>query len=996
MNTRSFVHLFEAQAARTPDAIALVTGSLSWTYAELDARANRLAHALRARGIGAGHVVAIALPRSGKMVLNALAVMKAGAAFMPVDPSYPAQRLAHMFQDARPACVLTDSATLPTLPTRVRDAGLAWVLDADASQQQLRDQPDGPVAHTVQLGDLAYVIYTSGSTGQPKGVLITHQGIANLADALVAHLQVDAQARVLQMASPSFDAAVMEMLMAFGAGATLVVPLRELVVGEILADVLRELHISHALIPPATLASIPEDGQGFPDLKVLAVGGEACPPELVARWAPGRRMVNAYGPTEITVCATMSTPMQPGARIAIGQPLPQVQTLVLDDRLRPVPTGVAGELYIGGIGLARGYLDRAPLTAQRFVANPYGPPGSRMYRTGDLVRWRVDRTLEFVGRSDRQVKLRGLRIELGEIESLLAAQPGVRGALVLLREDQPGQPRLVAYLLPDAGTVLDVQALRDALARQLPDHMLPSAMVSLPAWPLTANGKLDHAALPAPDGHSLLQPARPARPPRTPTESRVCELCARVLGQAAVDDADANFFDIGGHSLLAIRLGRLIRDELRPDFPVAGVYATPVLSVLAARIDGEAPLSEDVDLGQEARLPSDIPTLMAQRLDALQPAAPTQLSHVFLTGASGYVGAHLLATLLRDTAATVWCHVRAADARTGRERLLAALHDQHLQDAWDASRVEVLLGDLAQPDLGMTVDAVQQVRERCDAIVHCGAQVDFLHGYAGLKAANVEAVKTLLRWTVQGRAKRMHHISTLGIVDAAQGLQGTVNECTPLKSWKGLIGGYSQSKWVADTIACQAQAAGVPVAIYRLGSVTGDHVHGLCNARDFIWRMAQVCAGLGAIPDLDLSLNMTPVCDVARAIVRLSTCDQSAGQVYHLLSGHELSLQDLGAVFERLGVPTRHVSVQAWAQLARSRMQAGTDDELLAVLAILARHDGVVHRPPHIVGEATQRKLEALGVPIRRVSRELLGRYLQQLGVVKGVQGVTVPLTSIH
>lgn len=976
MQATSFAALFEAQAERTPDAVALITGSLTWSYAVLNARANRLAHALRARGVGPGSVVAIALPRSGKMVVNALAVMKAGGAFLPVDPNYPAERITFMLQDAQPRFLLTDSTTARLLPAGTQERVPTLVLDSDESQDMLKRQSDRnpqPAIHS--LADAAYLIYTSGSTGRPKGVIVTHQGIANMADAFVKQLEVDAEARVAQIASPSFDASVMEMLMAFGAGATLVVPLREVMVGEILAEVLVDLEISHALIPPATLATIPEAEHGFPLLKVLAVGGEACSPELVARWAPGRRMINAYGPTEATICTTMSAPLEAGGRVPIGRPIPNAMVMVLDAKLRPTPVGVPGELYIAGMGLARGYLNRPGLTAERFVANPYGPAGSRMYRTGDVVRWRQDKTLEFVGRADNQVKLRGFRIELGEIESVLAAQAGVSTAIVTLREDRPGDKRLIAYLVRREGAEIDVAAVRAAAAQQLPEHMVPAGFVLLDTLPLTPNGKLDRAALPAPD-LAALAPTRPARAPATPTETRLCQLCAQVLGRDAVDDADANFFEIGGHSLLAIQLGRRIRDEIRPDFPIAGVYTTPVLSEMAKMLDGSAPLSETLDLDRDSILPEHI---NARAEVDLNLDLPTHAQRVFLTGATGYVGSYLLANLLRESTATVVCHVRAADDAAGRQRLIQALKEQRLEAAWDDERIEIVRGDLARPNLGLDDAGVQTVRDTCDAIIHCGAQVDFLHPYASLKAANVDAVVTLLEWTTQGCAKRMHHVSTLGIVDTTK-IRGTISEATPFNAWRGLVGGYNQSKWVADTLVTKAQAVGVPVAIYRLGSVTGDHEHALCNPSDFIWRMARLCADLEAIPDMDLALNMTPVCDVACAIVRLANQPESTGRIYHLLSGQELTLHDLGPVLEELGLQPRYLSIQGWAQNAREKLHADADDNLLALLAILSKYDSAAQRP-HIVGDATRAALEALGAPIARVNRALLVRYLKNLGV---------------
>ncbi|MEU1358154.1 amino acid adenylation domain-containing protein, partial [Streptomyces cinnamoneus] len=408
----TFPELFAAQVARTPDAVAVESAGLSLTYAGLDERAGRLAALLAASGVGPEDVVALVLGRSVESVVASLAVQKAGAAYLPVDPDYPAERIAFMFGDAKPAAVVTTSAYADVVPQA--DGMTVVVLDE-------AELPAGAavVAGPVSVDSPAYVIYTSGSTGVPKGVVVTHAGLAAFAATERERFDVSAGSRVLQFSSPSFDASVLELCMALTSGATLVVPEPGPLAGEPLAEVIAGRRVTHALIPPAALASVP--AVELPEFACLIVGGDACSPELVDRWAPGRRMVNAYGPTESTVAVSMSAPLTAeGGVPPIGAPVLDTRAYVLDGSLRLVPPGVAGELYVAGAGLARGYLDRASLTAERFVADPFAGAGERMYRTGDVVRWRTDGQLEFVGRVDEQVKIRGFRIELGEIESVLA------------------------------------------------------------------------------------------------------------------------------------------------------------------------------------------------------------------------------------------------------------------------------------------------------------------------------------------------------------------------------------------------------------------------------------------------------------------------------------------------------------------------------------------------------------------------------------------------
>ncbi|WP_344599016.1 AMP-binding protein, partial [Streptomyces violaceusniger] len=408
----------------------------------------------------------------------------------------------------------------------------------------------------------------------PKGVLVTHHGIAGFATSLSQRLDVTADSRVLQYASPSFDASVLEICMTYAAGATLVVPPPGPLAGEVLAAVLLDSEVTHALIPPAALSSV-RSGD-FPAFRSLVVGGDATSAELMDRWAPGRRMVNAYGPTEATVAATISAPLAAGSGTPpIGRPLDNTRVYVLDAGLAPAPEGVAGELYIAGDGLARGYLGRAGLTSERFVACPFGAPGERMYRTGDLARWTPDGQLDYLGRADNQVKIRGFRIELGEIESALASHPQVAHVAVVVREERPGEPALVAYVVPEAGAETGQVELRRHVAASLPTYMVPTAFVQLDALPVTPNGKLDRKALPAPDFAELLG----SRGPRTPQEEMLCGLFAEVLGLERIG-IDGNFFELGGDSIVSLQLISRIRAVLGVKISNRAIFETPTVAGL--------------------------------------------------------------------------------------------------------------------------------------------------------------------------------------------------------------------------------------------------------------------------------------------------------------------------------------------------------------------------------------------------------------------------------
>ncbi|WP_026423721.1 non-ribosomal peptide synthase/polyketide synthase [Actinokineospora inagensis] len=570
---------------RISDEPAIEQGDRVLTYAELDTAANRVAHLLRERGARAETIVALRLPRSADLVIAQLAALKAGAAYLPIDPNYPAERIAFMLDDAQPVL------TLDELP--------------DAT-----GYPETAPEVAIPVDAPAYVIYTSGSTGRPKGVVVTHRGLANFAAAEIDRFDVRPGDRVLAFSSPSFDASVLELCMALPAGATLVVPPVGPLVGEPLGAALRDLRISHTLIPPVALATVPA-GE-FPDLRTLIVGGDASSADLVRRWAPVTRLINAYGPTEATVVATWTEPLAGAAAPPIGRPLPNTQVYVLDDTLRPVPVGVPGELYVAGVGLARGYLRRPGLTASRFIANPFGT--GRMYRTGDVVRWTPSGELVFVGRADDQVKVRGFRIELGEIETVVGAQEAVSAVAVVVREDEPGVKRLVAYVVGSTA------GLRDTLLAALPEYMVPAAFVELDALPLTANGKLDRRALPIPewtDAPGFVEP-------RTDAERVVAGAWGEVLGVKRVGATD-NFFALGGDSILSIRVVARLRDALGTDVSPRLLFDNPTVEGLAVALGGAAAAESIPPLPEDAESPL---SFAQQRLWFLQEFEPNSTEYV--------------------------------------------------------------------------------------------------------------------------------------------------------------------------------------------------------------------------------------------------------------------------------------------------------------------------------------------------------------------------------
>ncbi|WP_407555943.1 amino acid adenylation domain-containing protein [Streptomyces sp. Pv4-95] len=582
--------LFARRLAERPDAVAVVERSRSVTYAQLDARSNRIARLLVSHGVGAESVVGVAVPRSVDMVATVLAALKLGAAFLPLDLVHPADRLAYMIEDSAAALVVGTETVAGKIP-EVRDVPVV-LLDEPVTAATLAELPESPVdGPPVALDQAAYVIYTSGSTGRPKGVVVPHEGISSLVATAVDRMSLEHDSSVLQFASIGFDVFVFELSMALCHGGRLVLISDEArVAGPALTDFLADQGITHMILPPSLVSALPP-GCELPAGSTVLVGTETVPPDLFARFGATAHLICAYGLTEATVNSTLWPAREhggrPAGRVPIGRPDPNTRTYVLDERLRPVPPGVVGELYVSGRGLARGYLGKAGLTSERFVADPFGPPGSRMYRTGDRVRWRADGNLDFLGRVDAQVKVRGFRIELGEIEAALAGHPSVGQAAVV--PDRDGDiVRLIGYAVPEAGESappdLDPQVLRAHVAGLVPEYMVPALVVPLAGpLPLTPNGKLDKKALPAPDWSAMTGDARPA----TGTQARLAALFCEILKLDSVGVHD-NFFALGGHSMASMRLLGRIRAEFGAELSIRDVFDALTVAGIAGKLEGAA------------------------------------------------------------------------------------------------------------------------------------------------------------------------------------------------------------------------------------------------------------------------------------------------------------------------------------------------------------------------------------------------------------------------
>jgi amino acid adenylation domain-containing protein/thioester reductase-like protein len=959
--------LVRAQAEARPHAEALTDGVVRLTYGELWACVDRLAETLRHQGLGPDGIVALAMPRGPELIVSLLAVLEAGAAYLPVDPTYPADRVAYMLADARPALVLTDDAA--RLPEGTRALRVDPSI-ADPSAPPLAVAATAPRSdHEADLSSLAYVIYTSGSTGRPKGVLVEHRGIGNMARAVQEGLAIDASSRVAQFASASFDASVYEVFITLTAGATLCVVADDRRAGGPLEQYLKSEGVTHVTLPPSVAAGL--DPAAQPALEVLGLAGEACPPLQVQRFArEGRRVFNLYGPTEFTVCATFEEAVPDGRVPPIGGPLPNCTAYVLDELQDPVPPGVPGELCLGGIQLARGYLRRPDLNELRFqeIALADGAPTERLYRTGDRVRWRRDGTLEFLGRLDRQVKVRGFRIELGEVEAILGQHPAVSQAAVVV-QGGGADTRLVAFVgVGDAA--LDPAELRAFLGARVPDFMVPQSLQVLRTLPLSPSGKVDVAAL---AHRSQARATTTYLPPRTERGRAVAALWAERLGVERVGLLD-DFFDLGGHSLLAAQvarelggvLGRHVSPALLVRSPTLGTF----LEALERRFAGE-PVDDGAFVAQ---------AMADQRLDGALGNAPpppgTRPERVVLTGATGFLGAFLAAELLRR-GLKVTAAVRAADAGAAAARVRGALETYgEWEDRFDDGLAAVPFDLAADP----VPEAVREALAEAGGVVHNAALVEMVRPYRQLAPVNVEGTRRLLAVALE-HGRPFHYVSTLSVFPKPEGgVDATAREDDPREDPRGLNSGYAQSKWVAERLVRAAGQRGLPVTIHRASAIMGHRRTGESNRdKDVVHRLLEACVVLGLAPRIDTTFNFVPVDHCATAIAEVVEGGLAPAHPLHLASPENPPFDLLWEWMEELGYRLEVVPYRSW----RSEVEARADTELRDSLGPLLpffdlTQEDMLH-VPRVDTRLTTALLAGRGIGPAMVGASQLRLWLQRL-----------------
>lgn len=997
--------LFEEQARRTPWAPAIVDPQISLTYEELDRRSELLAGHLRGLGIGPDEVVGVYMERSAEFVISCLAVLKSGGAFLPLELAYPPSMLNEVIYDSRPRIVLADGEHEDNLPKSQERFCLdeGWehgLIPNDAPEVATKAEVETDTAN------LAFVSYSSGTTGKPKGIANSHRAAVR---SYLWRFGVSDNGPGDRVGCNVFF--IWEMLRPLLRGATtVVIPDGVIYDPPALLDFIEEYEITEVLVTPSLLESVLNTGgpnveRKLSRLGVLWLNGEVVTRNLARRvldLLPGTRVMNVYSISETHEVAAgdLRELYETGKTYCpVGVPLDPKHTYVLDEDKKPISEGEAGELYVGGDCLARGYVDRPEITAQRFAEDPYHPaPGARMYRTGDRVRVLPGGELEVLGRADFMVKIRGYSIELGAVETAIERELAVHNCVVVPDGEEGADKRLVAYLVPSETTEADRRYagweidegtgrspdLRRALRSSLPHYAIPSVFVELDALPLQATtGKVDREELPEPLARVESAPENPVRKvsdkaSRMEEEEAMIRLFENVLRLEEGDiGRDDNFFDAGGHSLAAAELLARVEDVFGVRVPINVLLKEPTVSGLCDAADarargGELESERGPDLVSEAVLDADIyPEKEAKDTFILHRAR-----HIFLTGATGFLGAFLLDSLLLRTEATLYCLVRPRNDGDLMAQIRANLKGYGLWRPSRARRIVPVAGDLEAPLLGLTEDKFDALAREVDVVIHPAARVNLAYPYEALKGANVDGTREILRLACRHRAKHLHYVSTNGIFPAGGHLFEEDEDIDGLAEARG--DGYGQTKWVAEKLVRQAAMRGLPVSVYRPGNISGHSISGISNPRDFLGAVIAESLRIGAVPNIEgWRVEMTPVDFVSGAICRLANEPDASGNTFHLAEPNPVPAEEVFGWLGQMGYPLEKLSYPDWLEARRdaSGSGAGGSDVVGGVLdgAAPDKHelwDGNVYDDSN-----TRQLLRRTGLRRPDINPDLLGNY---------------------
>ena len=942
-----FIHKFDAIATQYADNTAIDDRGQCVSYRALQTKAKAVAQYLNDRHLGSEDIVGLAFEKSADYIAALLGTWYAGAAFAPLPPSLPAARRDFIIQDAGIKHIInpSDLAGLPTADN--------FVL-LDVSRQTL-----------------AYVMHTSGSTGTPKGVAVEQAGILNVLEAQVESFGMNATSRSLFYLSISFDASLSDIGTILLAGGTLVIAddatLRD---GAALTKLLHGKSITHADMPPALLrilkpADMPET------LGTIIIGGEACPPDTVRTWAKTRRIINVYGPTEATICTSLCLcDAQNWQAPLLGQAFKNVNYKIVDD-----------ELLIGGIQLARGYLNLPALNAQKFVTLE----GERFYRTGDRVRALPDGEIEFLGRIDRQFKLRGQLVEPDEIETCLHRHSSVRQAAVVKTADGFA---LVAYIIAQAPISTD--DLTAYIRQSLPLWMIPTHIIPLESFPQTATGKTDYTAL----ANRPLPRSKTAHMPKTPREKSLWALWQRVLGHSNFGITES-FYAAGGDSLGVIRL-LLEADRANIILSPADIAAGKTIRDICAE-DKDSSTALPVDtLKSDVALDDSWQRLIQQAVKR----APETPEDILLTGATGFLGSRVLSALLAQTDATIYCLVRAANPVEGLRRIQQSMTSFGLSAALDTNRLHIIPSDLALPEFGIEMDVYGKLSNSIGHIYHCAAGVNMVADYKTLRPVNVEATKHILRFALTGARKNLHHASTLSVFVSTDQNTGIARESDRLEGVKTVYGGYAQTKFASEYMLLQIPPEAVAIHHYRFGLLTGDTTTGRACARDFLTIFVSGIRSLGYLPEgfgQKIHVDITPIDYAARAMTHLAKTAPTG--IYHIANRTPARLADLMDAMLRAGHNVKTLPLARWHALTQNRPLDIT--EAAAVMALCRSQSDAAYQHNRTMDlfqatdiafdtQEADKYLHTAGIICPPVSSALLDLYLAGMAAPANIQHICV------
>lgn len=927
---KSVKDLFEETAEKYPDKTALIYKKQKLTYKKLNEKANQLARYLQKIGVSKQEFVGISMEKSIDFIIGILAILKVGAIYVPIDANYPSERKHFIIRDGKIKVLIIQENFL----NKFSSENLKEIcLEKIKAQISLHDKENLKILLSPE--DVAYVNYTSGSTGVPKGVEVYNRGVIRLVKE-TNWIEISKEDRFLQIANISFDTTTFEVWGALLNGASLCIyPYDKIIPDEVAKLIVKEKITGAVFTAKIFNLMIDEQVQSLKGLRHILSTGEAMSLSHAKKAFKGllkTKIINAYGPTEnttFTTAYTIRSLKNIAKEVPIGKAISNTTVYILDKNLKPVHTDEVGELYTGGDGIAKGYLNQKELTEKVFVNDPFRK-GSKMYRTGDLACFLPDGNILFRGRIDKQVKIRGFRIELKEIEKSVKKIEDVLDAICLVSEEIPDQKQLALYV--EGKTGLTSEHIREVLSLKLPSYSIPDYIIVMDKFPLNPSGKIDRNLLGFP--RKILSQKKPERLQGL-FEKIIAKLWKKSLKLEKIDRED-NFFYIGGDSIAAVELSTFLSKEFKKEIPSEIIFKHSILKEYAKKIDEflhkRKSKKTQKSKAQEREIPLD-PAIGEEKLKAPKTLQYTQPKNIFLTGSSGFVGAFILQYLLAGTKASVYCHVRAKNNAEGFSRIRSKMQEYGIWRESYKDRIIPIIGNLEERLLGIDPKIFERLAKKIDSIFHVGANVNHLLPYEALEKANVFGTMEIIRLALKTKSKPLHFVSTTDVFNS----RGKIREEKLLKSQK-LSTGYARSKWMAEKIIHRAKEKGLFASIYRLARMMGSSINGAGSTDDFFWKLTQACAYLKASPLVSVKECMTPVDLTAEALVYISKKRDCINKQYHLFNNKKTFYRKLFNFLRKYGYKIKEIGPKLWQKKLAEESKKESKKQLLAIAALLSKH----------------------------------------------------------